>query len=122
MAVRGIRGATTTEENSETAIVEATTELLRALSRDNGLDPQEIAAAWFTTTEDLNAEFPATAARRFGWTDVPLLCAHEMKVPGANARSIERCIRVLLLVNTSQPASAMRFAYLRRAAQLRVTA
>ena len=122
MAVRGIRGATTTEENSEAAIVEATTELLGALSADNGLDPREIAAAWFTTTEDLNAEFPAAAARRFGWTDVPLLCAHEMKVPAANARSLERCIRVLLLVNTSQPASAMRFAYLRRAASLRATA
>ena len=122
MAVRGIRGATTTEENSETAIIEATTELIGRLSGDNALDPQEIAAAWFTTTADLNAEFPAAAARRFGWSDVPLLCAHEMNVPPSNARSIERCIRVLLLVNTMQPASAMRFAYLRRAAQLRATA
>jgi len=122
MAVRGIRGATTTEENSETAIIEATTELIGRLSGDNALDPQEIAAAWFTTTADLNAEFPAAAARRFGWSDVPLLCAHEMNVPPSNARSIERCIRVLLLVNTMQPASAMRFAYLRRAAQLRTTA
>jgi chorismate mutase len=122
MAVRGIRGATTTEENSESAILEATTELLGALTQQNAIDPEEIAAAWFTTTEDLNAEFPAAAARRFGWTDVPLLCAHEMKVPSANARSLERCIRVLLLVNTSRPASAMRFAYLRRAAQLRATA
>ncbi|HEX3629554.1 MAG TPA: chorismate mutase [Candidatus Dormibacteraeota bacterium] len=122
MAVRGIRGATTTEENSEAAIVQATTELLGQLSRDNQLDPQEIAGAWFTTTPDLNAEFPAAAARQFGWRDVPLLCAHEMDVPGSNARSIERCIRVLLLVNTSQPASAMRFTYLRRAALLRATA
>ena len=122
MAVRGIRGATTTEENSESAILEATTELLGTLSQQNAIDPDEIAAAWFTTTEDLNAEFPAAAARRFGWGDVPLLCAHEMKVPAANGRSIERCIRVLLLVNTSQPARAMRFAYLRRAAQLRATA
>ena len=122
MAVRGIRGATTTEENSESAILEATTELLGTLSQQNAIDPEQIAAAWFTTTEDLNAEFPAAAARRFGWTDVPLLCAHEMNVPTANARSIERCIRVLLLLNTSQPASAMRFAYLRRAAQLRATA
>jgi chorismate mutase len=122
MAVRGIRGATTTEENSESAILEATTELLGTLSQQNAIDPEEIAAAWFTTTEDLNAEFPAAAARRFGWTDVPLLCAHEMKVPASNARSIERCIRVLLLVNTSRPARAMRFAYLRRAAPLRATA
>lgn len=122
MAVRGIRGATTTEENSETAIVEATTELLGRLAQDNALDPREIAAAWFTTTPDLNAEFPAAAARRFGWSEVPLLCAHEMNVPPGNARSIERCIRVLLLVNTSRPASAMRFAYLRRAVHLRATA
>src|SRR5690242_3981817 len=113
MAVRGIRGATTTEEDSEAAIIEATTELLGALSRDNQLDPQEIAAAWFTTTPDLTAEFPAAAARRMGWGDVPLMCAHEMTVPSSNPRSLERCIRVLLLVNTSKPAAAMRFAYLR---------
>lgn len=122
MAVRGIRGATTTEEDSEAAIIEATTELLGALSRDNQLDPQEIAAAWFTTTPDLTAEFPAAAARRMGWGDVPLMCAHEMTVPSSNPRSLERCIRVLLLVNTSKPAAAMRFAYLRRAALLRATA
>jgi chorismate mutase len=122
MAVRGIRGATTTEEDSEAAIVEATGELLDQLSRDNALDPGDIAAAWFTTTPDLTAEFPAVAARRFGWHDVPLMCAHEMAVPASNPRSLERCIRVLLLVNTSKPAAAMRFAYLRRAAQLRVPA
>ena len=122
MAVRGIRGATTTEEDSEAAIVDATIELLAQLSRDNDLVPDEIAAAWFTTTPDLTAEFPAVAARRFGWHDVPLMCAHEMAVPASNPRSLERCIRVLLLVNTNQPATAMRFAYLRRAAQLRVTA
>lgn len=122
MAVRGIRGATTTEEDSEQAIVEATIELLAQLTRDNDLHADDIAAAWFTTTPDLTAEFPAVAARRFGWHDVPLMCAHEMAVPASNPRSLERCIRVLLLVNTALPASAMRFAYLRRAAHLRVTA
>jgi chorismate mutase len=122
MAVRGIRGATTTEADSEAAIVEATIELLAQLTRDNELVADDIAAAWFTTTPDLTAEFPAVAARRFGWNDVPLMCAHEMAVPSSNPRSLERCIRVLLLVNTAKPASAMRFAYLRRAAQLRVTA
>lgn len=122
MAVRGIRGATTTEEDSESAIVEATTELLGRMSDENGLDWHEIAAAWFTTTPDLRSEFPAVAARRFGWQDVPLLCAHEMGVPASNPRSVERCIRVLLLVNTPKPASAMRFVYLRRAALLRATA
>jgi chorismate mutase len=122
MAVRGIRGATTTEEDSASAIVEATTELLGRMSDENGIDPDEIAAAWFTTTPDLRAEFPAAAARRYGWRDVPLLCTHEMDVPGSNPRSLERCIRVLLLVNTLLPASAMRFVYLRRAAALRATA
>jgi chorismate mutase len=122
VAVRGIRGATTTEENSETAIMEATTELLAHLVRENGLDPSEIAAAWFTTTPDLTAEFPAAAARRFGWRDVPLLCAHEMAVPHSNPRSLQRCIRVLLLVNTAKAAAEMRFAYLRGASLLRASA
>jgi chorismate mutase len=122
MAVRGIRGATTTEEDSEQAIVEATTELLGRLTRDNGLEPGEIAGAWFTATQDLTAEFPAAAARRLGWHDVPLLCAHEMAVPASNPRSVPRCIRVLLLVNTDRAPSAMRFSYLRRAATLRETA
>ena len=122
MAVRGIRGATTTEEDSEAAIGEATTELLHRLTDENRLQPDDIAAAWFTTTTDLTSEFPAAAARRFGWTGVPLLCAHEMRVPASKPRSIQRCIRVLLLVNTPKPASAMRFVYLRRAAQLRAPA
>src|SRR3989442_612183 len=72
MAVRGIRGATTTEEDSETAIVDATIELLAEVARENALTPVDIAAAWFTTTPDLTAEFPAAAARRFGFGHVPL--------------------------------------------------
>jgi chorismate mutase len=122
MAVRGIRGATTTEENSERAIVEATAELLGRLSKENALEPSDIAGAWFTATQDLTAEFPAVAARRFGWHDVPLLCAHEMAVPASNPRSVARCIRVLLLVNTDRAPSAIRFAYLRGAAGLRESA
>jgi chorismate mutase len=122
MAVRGIRGATTTEEDSEAAIVHATSELLARIARENGLVPDDIAAAWFTTTPDLTAEFPAAAARQLGWGDVPLMCAHEMSVPASNPRSLPRCIRVLLLVNTSVPASAIRFVYLRGAEKLRATA
>ena len=122
MAVRGIRGATTTEENSERAIIEATAELLGRLSKENALEPGDIAGAWFTATQDLTAEFPAVAARRFGWRDVPLLCAHEMAVPTSNPRSVARCIRVLLLVNTDRAPSAIRFAYLRGAAGLRESA
>ena len=121
MAVRGIRGATTTEDDSADAILEATTELLTQIASENQLDASEIAGAWFTTTRDLVAEFPATAARRLGWTHVPLLCAHEMAVPPPNARSIPHCIRVLLLLNTDRPASEMRFVYLRSARNLRAT-
>src|SRR6202165_6247096 len=122
MAVRGIRGATTTDEDTERAIVDATTELLAQLVSENALNPGDIAAAWFTTTPDLTAEFPAAAARRFGWGGVPLLCAHEMAVPSSHPRSLPRCLRVLLLVNTERPSSAMRFVYLRGAQMLRVTA
>ena len=122
MAVRGIRGATTTEEDSETAIVDATIELLAQIARENTFDPGDIAAAWFTTTPDLTSEFPAAAARQLGWGDVPLLCAHEMAVPSSNPRSLPRCIRVLLLVNTDVPSSAIRFVYLRGAQLLRATA
>jgi chorismate mutase len=122
MAVRGIRGATTTDEDSEAAIIQATSELLAQMARENALDPNDIAAAWFTTTPDLTSEFPAAAARRLGWSDVPLMCAHEMAVPSSNPRSLPRCIRVLLLVNTNVPTSAIRFVYLRGAERLRVTA
>ena len=122
MAVRGIRGATTTDEDSETAIVDATVELLAQIARENTLDPSDIAAAWFTTTPDLTSEFPAAAARQLGWGDVPLMCAHEMAVPSSNPRSLPRCIRVLLLVNTDVLSSAIRFVYLRGAERLRATA
>jgi chorismate mutase len=122
MAVRGIRGATTTEEDSEAAIVQATSELLARIAHENALVPDDIAAAWFTTTPDLTAEFPAAAARQLGWGDVPLMCAHEMSVPASNPRSIPRCIRVLLLVNSNVPAAAIRFVYLRGAEKLRATA
>ena len=122
MAVRGIRGATTTEEDSEAAIIQATTELLAQIARENALDPGDIAAAWFTTTPDLTSEFPAAAARQLGWGDVPLMCAHEMAVPASNPRSLAHCIRVLLLVNTTVPSSAIRFVYLRGAEKLRATA
>ena|SRR5438132_3007634 len=122
MAVRGIRGATTTDADSQTAIVDATIELLAQIARENTLDPGDIAAAWFTTTPDLTSEFPAAAARQLGWGDVPLMCAHEMAVPSSNPRSLPRCIRVLLLVNTDVLSSAIRFVYLRGAERLRATA
>ncbi len=112
---RGIRGATTAAANTAEDILEATHELVTALARLNDLRPEEIASAIFTTTPDLNATFPALAAREIGWTEVPLLCSHEMAVPGA----LDHTVRVLLHVNTDRPASAVRHAYLRGARQLR---
>jgi len=115
MPVRGIRGATTAEENTAEAITEATEDLLKELTRLNGLDKDEICFAYFTTTHDLTAEFPAYAARRLGWLDVPLLCGHDMDVQLPNPRGVPMCIRILLLYNTAKPQSEMRFAYLRGA-------
>ena len=112
MPVRGIRGATTAEANTAESITQATEELLRELVRLNDLDPAEICFSYFTTTHDLTAEFPAFAARRLGWLDVPLLCGHDMNVPQPNPRAVPMCIRILLLYNTPRPQSTMRFTYL----------
>jgi chorismate mutase len=118
--VRGIRGATTASKNTPEAINEATADLLQELTQLNDLDPNEIACVFFTTTTDLDAEFPAHAARRLGWTQVALLCGHDMNVTGSNPRAVPMCIRVLILYNTPRPQTAMRFAYLRGAEAIRV--
>ncbi|MEA2656141.1 MAG: chorismate mutase [Chloroflexota bacterium] len=115
MPVRGIRGATTASANTAEAITEATEELLKHLIDLNTLDRDEVCFAYFTTTHDLTAEFPAYAARRLGWLEVPLLCGHDMDVRLPNPRGVPMCIRILLLYNTPKPQSAMRFAYLRGA-------
>jgi len=120
VSVRGIRGATTATANTTEAITEATEELLRELVRLNDLDVSEIAFAYFTTTTDLNAEFPALAARRLGWLEVPLLCGHDMNVQLPNPRGVPMCVRILLLYNTPRPQSSMRFAYLRGAEAIKV--
>ena len=115
MPVRGIRGATTATGNEAGAIVEATSELLEALVSRNDIRTEEIAFAYFTTTRDLDAEFPALAARRLGWLDVPLLCGHDMEVQQPNPRGISLCIRIVILYNTDRAQSEMRHAYLRGA-------
>jgi len=115
LAVRGIRGATTAEVDSPVEIVEATRELLSALIEANDIVAEDVAGAWFTTTTDLRTEFPAVAARQLGWVDVPLICGHEMDVPAENPRSIARCIRAMILVNTEKPQTANRHVYLRGA-------
>ncbi len=115
MYLRGVRGATTVEHNDREEILEATRQMLALMIRLNGIDPADVASAMFTTTTDLNAEFPALAARQLGWLDVPLLCGHEMSVPGALAR----CIRVLVHWNTSRTQAEISHVYLRAAASLR---
>ena len=114
-ACRGIRGATTATANTAEDILEATTELVVALARLNELVPEDIASVVFTTTTDLDATFPALAARAVGWTEVPLLCGHEMAVPGA----LGHAVRILLHVNTTRTAAEIRHAYLKGARQLR---
>jgi chorismate mutase len=113
---RGIRGATTAAANTAEDILEATQELVEVLIGLNDLNSEDIASAIFTTTPDLTAMFPASAARSFGWTEVPMVCTHEMAVPG----SLEKAIRVLVHVNTTKGASEIRHVYLKGAKQLRV--
>ena len=115
MLTRGVRGATTVKANTREAILEATTELLQAMAEANGLDSEYIASAFFTSSSDLNAEFPALAARQMGWTNVALLCGHEMQVPG----SLLMCLRILLHVNTEKKASEIVHVYLHGARVLR---
>jgi chorismate mutase len=115
LVCRGIRGATTVETNTAEDVIEATDELLRAMIRLNDLRPDDLASAFFTTTVDLTAAFPALAARNLGWTEVPLLCAHEMDVPGA----LGQVVRILLHVNTTRRAAEIRHVYLRDARGLR---
>lgn len=112
---RGIRGAITCDENSREAILAATREMLQTMIAANGLRPEDIASAIFTTTPDLNAEFPAVAARALGWLDTALMCGHEMSVPG----SLPRCIRVLVHWNTERQARDVIHVYLRGASNLR---
>jgi chorismate mutase len=115
MPVRGIRGATTARANTREEILSATRELLQAIVAANDLALEDVASVLFTVTSDLDAEYPARAARDLGWDDIPLLGATEMKVPGG----VPHCIRVLLHVNTDKPASQMKHVYLRGARALR---
>ena len=86
--VRGIRGATTADTNSKEAILEATRELLGKLVEANDIDVDDVAAVYFTATDDLDAEFPPLAARQMGWVETALICGREMNVAGGTARCI----------------------------------
>jgi chorismate mutase len=113
--VRGIRGAITVRKNDADEIVSSTMTLLRKMVGLNRIKIRDIASVIFSVTKDLNAEFPAIAARKMGWRMTPLLCTYEVNVRG----SLKRCIRVLMHVNSGKKQSAIKHVYLNDAKQLR---
>lgn len=116
MVVRGIRGAITVESDQPEVVLAATRQLLLAIGEANpAFQPADAASVFFTVTPDLTSAFPAEAARQLGWTDVPLICAQEIPVPGA----LPRCIRVLIHWNCDLPQSAVHHVYLGEALRLR---
>ena len=116
MPVRGVRGATTVARNDEAAIYKATLELLETMVKLNGIRPDDVGYVLFTVTEDVDAAFPADAARAgLGWTAVPLICGREIPVPGA----LGKCVRVLVVWNTPKTQGEIRHAFLHGARVLR---
>ena len=115
MVCRGVRGATTADGNSRDEILTATRQLLALMIRINGIEPEQVASAIFSLTRDLDAEFPALAARQLGWLEVPLLCTYEVDVPG----SLRKCVRVLVHWNTDKPQDQIRHIYVKDAERLR---
>jgi chorismate mutase len=113
--VRALRGATSVSDNDESAIVDATAELLRELLGRNGAEPEDLVSIVFTSTPDLTAAFPAAAARALGIEGVPLLCASEIPVEGA----LSRCVRVLVHLYTDRGGTALEHVYLGDARRLR---
>ncbi len=115
MWCRGIRGATIVAENTREAILASSKELLQQIVAANGVEVDDVAFILFTTTQDLNSAFPAAAARELGWSQVALLCSHEMDVPGSQ----HRCLRVLMLVNTEKKSNEIVHVYHKGAEVLR---
>jgi chorismate mutase len=115
MWCRGVRGATTADANTSEEILKATRQLLALIIRKNGVRKEDVTSATFSTSPDLNAEFPAMAARQLGWLDVAMMCTHEMDV----ANSLPLCIRVLIHWNTDKRADEIVHVYLKQAAILR---
>jgi len=113
---RGIRGAIAVSANNKKSILAAAKELLAEMTKANKIEIKDIAAIIFTTTPDLNAEFPAVATRELGWpSNLALLCGHEMSVPNA----LPHCLRVLMLVNTERGAEEISHIYLGEAKKLK---
>ena len=115
MTCRGIRGAITAENNTAEDIHTASVTLLNHMIKANKIEEDDIVSILFSVTEDLNATFPARAARDMGLTDTPLLCFHEMKVPDG----LEKCIRILMHVNSNKSIKDIEHCYLEGAAKLR---
>lgn len=116
MAVRAVRGATQIDADDRDQILEATTELVSEVMARNQLSTDDVISVIFTVTPDLTAEFPALAARKLGFHEVPLLCATEIGVPGA----LPRVIRLMAHIETDRPRSAVQHVYLRGATALRL--
>ena len=116
MQCRGIRGAIMVLANNKESILAATGKLLVEMAQANKIEIKDIAAIFFTTTPDLNAEFPASATRELGWpSNLALLCGHEMNVPN----DLPRCLRILMLVNTEKGPEEITHVYLGEAKKLK---
>ncbi len=115
MPTRAIRGAAVAAENSETAILETASELLRTIMVANALAPHNLISILFTVTPDLDAVFPTRAARELGWTDIPLLDAQQPRVRG----DLERCLRVMIHCECERPTAEIKHVYLGQAKRLR---
>ncbi|OGD34947.1 chorismate mutase [Candidatus Atribacteria bacterium RBG_16_35_8] len=115
MLVRGIRGAITVDKNSKEEIIEKTKQLLTTLKKENDFKIEDIVSIFFSVTPDLDAAFPAQAARELNWNKVPLFDMQEIDVPG----SLSRCIRVLIHLNCQKSKLEMKHCYLRGARILR---
>ena len=114
--IHGVKGAITSENNSVKSIMDASAELLDTLIKKNKIIQEDVAAVFFTPSPDLNAEFPARAAREIlKWNNVPLMCGHEMNKKGA----LQKCIRILILWNTQKNQGEISHAYLKKASILR---
>ena len=115
MKCRGIRGATTVDANTKECIYASTKALLREMIKANDVDKDDMASIIFTATDDLNAAFPAKAAREMGILNIPLLCSREINVPN----SLQSCLRILILFNTNKKPDDIKHIYLKGAADLR---
>lgn len=114
--IRGIRGATTITHDTAEIIHSETERLIIEMAKMNGIEPEQVASVIISTTSDISSAFPAKAVRSIPeWTYVPVMCTHEMDVPGA----MGSCIRVLMHVNTELSQKELHHVYLNEAITLR---